>query len=43
MMNKKLAAHEEERQIMDSPDEQEEARVVPQAITYGCEGEETTL
>jgi hypothetical protein len=25
---------------MDSPDEQEEARVVPQAITYGCEGKE---
>jgi len=35
-MNEELAIHEEEWHIMDRPDEEEEARIIPQTVTYSC-------
>jgi hypothetical protein len=35
-MDEELAVHKEERHVMDGPDEEEEACIIPQAITYSC-------
>ena len=36
-MDEQLSVHQEERQVVHSPDDEEEARVVPQAVAYGYE------
>jgi hypothetical protein len=36
VMDEELTAHEEERHVMDGPDEEKEACIIPQAVTYSC-------
>lgn len=35
-MDEELAVHKEEGYVMDGPDKEEEACIIPQAVTYSC-------